>query len=500
MLRKKVACLLAAAICIGCLQGCGNNETGSLNENTEVESGEEEQAVQPDSIPTVKVCLPNYDSPADTDAVEAAINEIAGEKYGINMDIEFISTGNWVQQTNLMLTSDEVDVLALYGTPFSSFINNGQLVDLTEYWANASDEFRALWTDEEMRPFISGGKLYAIPNFRDYGGYLGGFIDEDIAAEFGIEHDQTLTWEELDDFLQRAHEKYPERYGLVPTGGTALISKWTWDGMGDDKYLGVLSKAGWESMEVVKLFEAEDFLNFTSWARKWYEDGITMPDILSNTESWKSLFAADKAIAAINSVGANKETGLINFRLEDNFLGTDVYQSVSYGINANSSNPDASWTALEALYTDREIGVLLVNGIEGKNYVLNEDGSASYPDGLDASTAGYNLVEAYWFVPYCPHSYPKAENGGEFFNNMVKQKEEAKASAAFGFAFDSSPVIDEYTACTNVMDKYYKALMSGAVDPVNIMEQAGQELDAAGLDKVIEEKKNQLDAWIAQNK
>lgn len=279
-----------------------------------------------------------------------------------------------------------------------------------------------------------------------------------------------------------------------------MISKWTWDGMGDDKYLGVLSKAGWESMEVVKLFEAEDFLNFTSWARKWYEDGITMPDILSNTESWKSLFAADKAIAAINSVGANKETGLINFRLEDNFLGTDVYQSVSYGINANSSNPDASWTALEALYTDREIGVLLVNGIEGKNYVLNEDGSASYPDGLDASTAGYNLVEAYWFVPYCPHSYPKAENGGEFFNNMVKQKEEAKASAAFGFAFDSSPVIDEYTACTNVMDKYYKALMSGAVDPVNIMEQAGQELDAAGLDKVIEEKKNQLDAWIAQNK
>ena len=77
MLRKKVACLLAAAICIGCLQGCGNNETRSLNENTEVESGEEKPAAQPDSIPTVKVCLPNYDSPADTDAVEAAINEIA---------------------------------------------------------------------------------------------------------------------------------------------------------------------------------------------------------------------------------------------------------------------------------------------------------------------------------------------------------------------------------------------------------------------------------------
>lgn len=506
MLKKKMALILAGAMCISCLGGCGGSGSDNADSNADTDNSAEvsnevaESGNGGSDVPLVKVCIPNYDSPADTDLVEAAINEIAGEKYGINMDLEFISTGNWVQQTNLMLTSDEVDVLALYGTPFASFVNNGQLLDLTEYWANASDEFKALWSEQEMLPFTSGGKLYAIPNFRDYGGYFGGMIDEDIAAEFGIENDHTFTWEELDEFLQEAHKKYPERYGLVPTGGTALISNWTWDGMGDNKYLGVLSKAGQESMEVVNLFEAEDFLNFTSWARKWYEDGITMPDILSNTESWKSLFAADKAIAAINSVGVNMNTGMINFHLESAFLGTDTYQSVSYGINVNSGNPDAAWTAMEALYTDKEIGALLVNGIEGKNYVLNEDGTASYPEGLDASTAGYNLIEAYWFVPYCPNSYPKAENGGDFFNNLVKQKEDSMVSAAFGFAFDSSEVIDEYTACTNVMDKYYKALMSGAVDPVSVMQQAGEELEAAGLDKVIAAKQAQLDAWLAENK
>ena len=93
--------------------------------------------VSAEEMKTVKVCIPNYSSPADTDAVEAAINEILGEKYGVQMDLEFIATGNWAQQTNLMLTSDEVDVLAIYGTPFASFINNGQLLDLTEYWDNA---------------------------------------------------------------------------------------------------------------------------------------------------------------------------------------------------------------------------------------------------------------------------------------------------------------------------------------------------------------------------
>lgn len=490
-LKGTAAVLLSLAL-VGSLCGCGGDSKSEKGED------KDKSAKQAEGITSVKVCIPNYDSPADTDEVEAAINEIAEEKYGVHLDIEFIATGNWTQQTNLMLTSDEVDVLALYGTPFSSFVNNGQLLDLTDYWANASGEFKEEWSEEELRPFQSGGKLYAIPNFRDYGGYLGGVIDEDIAAEFGITEGQDMTWEELDSFLQEAHKKYPERYGLVPTGGTALISSWTWDGMGDTKYLGVLPNKGQDSTKVENLFDTEDFKNFTRWARKWYEDGITMPDILSNTEGYKSMFQADKAIAAINTVGKKLMTGLVNFHITDYFVGTDVYQMVSYGINANSSNPDAAWKAMEAIYTDKEIGTLLTNGIEGKHYVLDDKGAASYPEGKDASTAGYNLIEAYWFVPYAPNSYPASSNGPEFYDNLIKQKEEAVMSKAFGFAFDSSPVIDEYTACSNVMDKYYKALMSGAVDPESTMEQAGAELGAAGIDKIIQEKQKQLDAWLAE--
>lgn len=498
MKLKKSAAVLSAVVLMASLTGCGGDSGSTKEGSGSGEKNQEASGGSKDEVTTVKVCIPNYDSPADTDEVEAAINEIAESKYGIRMDIEFIATGNWAQQTNLMLTSDEVDVLALFGTPFASFVNNGQLLDLTEYWKNTTDEFKALWKEEELLPFQSGGKLYAIPNFRDYGGYLGGMIDEEIGSEFGIEQDQDMTWEELDEFLQAAHEKYPDRYGLVPTGGTALISSWSWDGMGDTKYLGVLSDGGQESMDIVKLFESEDFLTFTKWARKWYEDGITMPDILSNTEGWKSMFQADKAIAAINTVGVDRKEGILNFHISPAYVGTDVYQTVSYGINVNTSHPDESWKAMEALYTDKEIGTLLVNGIEGKHYVLNDDGTASYPEGITASTAGYNLVEAYWFVPYAPNSYPAKANGPDFFKNLIKQKDEAVKSKGFGFAFDSSSVIDEYTACSNVMDKYYKALMSGAVDPESTMEQAAQELEAAGIDRIIEAKNEQMQTWLKQ--
>lgn len=456
--------------------------------------------VQAEELPIVKVCIPNYDSPAATEDVEAAINAIAGEKYGFQMDLEFIATGNWAQQTNLMLTSDEVDILALFGTPFLSFVNNGQILDLTDYWANTSEEFKAQWTENELKALSYDGRLYAIPNTIGIGENLACMIDEEIAAEFGLEDEQKITWEELDAFLQEAHAKYPERYGLVPTGGTALISSWTWDGMGDKKYLGVLADGGYASSgtTVVPLFEAEDFLEFVGWARKWYEDGITMPDILSNSEGWKNMFAADKAIAAINTIGVNKNAGLIAVYLDTCYASTDSYHSVSFAINANSSNPDMAWTAMEALYLDKDIQILLANGIEGQTFVINEDGTASYPEGMDSAAVGYNLMEAHWFLPYVYNTYPLNVNGGaDFFDKMKAQKEAAVESKGLGFVFDNTEVIDEYTACSSVMDKYYKALMSGAVDPDDIIPQAAAELEASGLAAIIEAKQAQLDEWMA---
>lgn len=213
----------------------------------------------------VKVVIPNYDSPSGTDQVEAAINAITQEKYGVKIDLEFISTGNYAQQTNLMLTSDEVDVFALFGTPFDTYINNGQLYELTDFWASASDAFKAEWEEADLKPFTINGHLYAIPNLRDYGGYLGALIDEDIAEEYGIKHNQDITWEEFDKFVHEAHDKYPERYGIIPSGGTCLISSWTWDGLGDSSNIGALPNAGLEDKTVKPLFECEDFINFVTW-------------------------------------------------------------------------------------------------------------------------------------------------------------------------------------------------------------------------------------------
>ena len=88
-----------------------------------------------------------YDLP-DAPMVEDAINQITEEKYGIHLNLTYVTMGNWQQQSNLLFTSDEADVIAVFMTPLSTYVKNGQLVDLTDYYANASDEFKSVGRDE----------------------------------------------------------------------------------------------------------------------------------------------------------------------------------------------------------------------------------------------------------------------------------------------------------------------------------------------------------------
>ena len=73
-------------------------------------------------------------------------------------------------------------------------------------------------------------------------------------------------------------------------------------------------------------------------------------------------------------------------------------------------------------------------------------------------------------------------------------------SKAFGFAFDITPVTDQYAACSNIMLKYYKPLLSGAVDVESTIAQANDELNAAGMDDIIKEKQKQLNDYMDAQK
>ena len=67
-----------------------------------------------------------------------------------------------------------------------------------------------------------------------------------------------------------------------------------------------------------------------------------------------------------------------------------------------------------------------------------------------------------------------------------------------GFTFNPEPVSDEMAAITNVKNKYFKALIVGAVDPDEYIPILNDELKQAGIETVVAEVQRQLDEFLAQ--
>ncbi len=498
VLRKWASIILCISMTAVLAAGCGNKTTADKEASNAGNAADtSDTAKKTENMTTVNLALLGIYDFSDAPAVQEKINEILAEKYGIQVNITYISSGSWTQQTNLMLTSDEVDVLTLFQTPLSTYVANGQLLALDDYYNNAGDAFKSVWSEDEINGTRVNGTLYSITNLRNFANTYDVMMSKAIVEELGIDTSSINSLESLGDVLYKVHEAHPEIYAMVPQSTSMMSNGWTWDGMGDESYIGVLADCG-QSAKVENLFETDDFKEYTANTHKWYKDGLIMADTLSNTESGDQLVLNGKGFCYLsnNSNAAPKE-GLIKVNIIPAWAVGNSYAALSYGISANTKHPDESWKLMEAMYTDPEVATLLIDGIEDTHYIVNEDGSISYPEGLDAGSVPYGGADQYWSFPNAGLTPPLKANGASFFEELIAFNKNAVVSKANGFNFDSGSVTDEYSSCINVMDKYYDALLCGAVDPETTIPTAVKELKASGIDKVIAAKQEQLDAFLA---
>lgn len=87
---------------------------------------------------------------------------------------------------------------------------------------------------------------------------------------------------------------------------------------------------------------------------------------------------------------------------------------------------------------------------------------------------------------------------GEEKEKNMEQNYAGKLSKYYGFLYDYSGQQAEYTACLNIVEEYKKALWVGAVDVEDTLEEMTKRLEAAGMDKLMEEKQKQLDKWLSE--
>lgn len=233
-----------------------------------------------------------------------------------------------------------------------------------------------------------------------------------------------------------------------------------------------------------------------------------MPDAATTTEANSNLVKAGNTfcyLAPIKPGYLIQEEKVTGYELEIALI-ENSHNLYTYSVNffnwciaSNSKNPEKAMEFLNFAYSNSDFMNLINWGIEGEHYIFaNEEKSlVGFPEGIDASTAAYNLNIG-WQLPNQFIAYPWVGNDVDIWDQYKAFNDEAQKSKAFGFIYDPANVSNELVALNNVYNQYYNAIATGSVDPATALPQFNEALYAAGLQKVIDEKQTQLDAWLKE--
>lgn len=520
MRKKWIAALLCGAMTLGLLSGCGGSgDTGTSDageaaapaqeSEEQAATGEEPsdtKAADSGDMVTVSLYIPTL-APYTEDAiteVQDAINAHLAENYGIQTKLVYIEMGNFEKSINLAMTTDELDVTCYFtgNGQLSNYVNNGQLLDITDYFNNASDELKNTFTDAEITASSMGGRMYGLVRKYQYGGQEVVVMNQDIVEELGIDPMSVKDMDSLGEVLYQVHEAHPEIYALVPqsTNDMTWCKPWI-EGIGLTSFAYTNDI---DSTEVKSIFELDSFREFCSYTNKWYNDGLIMPDAISNTQEGSSMVTAGAAFACLHNGDIDPlETFYPNtvssaVLIEPKAVPTDI-GNLQYGISSNSAHPDEAFTLLSALYTDSTLHTLLSFGIEGKHYVIDENGRAAYPEGMTAENEPYGGFAATATYPDYLLNPVKADAAVDDYKSVVDEwNKKVKVSPTFGFFFDTAEYGDFVTAYKNLEEKYLHPVKTGSVALDDVLPSIQSELESIGFYEMIEKVQTELDAYLAE--
>ena len=549
-MKKFLALLLAAALVCG-LTACTNTpaapdtEADTKQEETAKEETKEEkpadetkqepaeetkQEETDGEIPTVKLsyaCIVVTPSPESVDAVEDDLNKYLDEiELGVHVDLNLLDgTSYSTIIDNAALAGEDLDIIMLQDLPAA--VNSNKLLPLDEFLDN---ELKGTVETIGMDSFAGctfGGKVMSVPRYcTDVLTYYWVCVTDAAQEVLGLKEGDTYTMDELNEALPKLKEAYPDMItmGVFPASTNNVNSYQLSAVYGGKQYDNVTDLGsgaaiiGLDNYEVVNYYESDTFRKICENGRKWYLEGLVNDDPSVESEHAYDLIKADRCLSYI--IGYSGYNAQVTKAEEDNTHQKSVIyvplannlrtaQTLSYGIYQGSKNPVAAAKILNLLYTDDFFLNTLLYGSEGRDYLDTGERTADgrkivkYPEGQTMFTVPYTCFLSNGFLGNNYLVWPQMKDDGTYQDRAeenLKFEEEAVKSPVFGFSFDTANVQGEVGAINNVIQQYLAGLLTGELDPDEWIPKFNEELKAAGIDAVIAEAQQQVDAWAAENK
>jgi putative aldouronate transport system substrate-binding protein len=504
--------VLLLIVCLTALAACASDnsasDSGSLSSPSPSSGSAQASITGEGEAYELNIAYPIFGAvPANMPEVEKAISDIAKEKINVTVKLTPISIGAWLQQSNLMLTSNEkLDLLYVSGRSFTGMVTKGQLLELDTLLNDHGKDILAAFDPQILKATMIDGKTFAVPAKKEMAVDYGLSILKRYIDKYKIDTTSIKSLDDLGDLFKTIKDGEPKLPAvLVPqSAGVSFLGSYKWfDPLGDS--IGVLPDFN-GGLTVANLYETPEYAAFVKKMREWYQAGYIMKDSATNKDNGNALIQAGKGVARLSNLkpGYERQTSLeykepaTVISLTKAYATTSTVASVNWGIPHSAGKPEKSMQFLNLMYSDKDIINLFDWGIEGKDYVKKSDTIIVYPEGVDATNVIYNLNQG-WMFGNQMLSYVFEGEDPKIWNKMEEYNTNAIKSPALGFSFDATPVKTEYAAVTNVINQYTLPLETGSVNPDKILPEFIAKLKSSGIEKIIAEKQKQLDEWKKQN-
>ena len=513
-MKKLTGILLSVLLVLG-LTACGGNDakdaegTASAGGDTAAAGQEDvpgaDSSEEPYEVRMVITLPAASPSQSEIDRVVEKVNEITMEKLNMTLKLELLPFASYLEQIPLELSSNsDIDLLTSITGYAQSWVNSGYLVDLKPLLEEYGQDIIGTYSSEELAMACNlNGFVYGLPVHKEIAQQATVFFRTDILEKHQIDVSGVETIADVDAIFEQVAELEPDMWMLAAdnTGlGKTVICDYS---VGGTARVALMDLEN--STTVEDLLSSDEFYEWCEYNHKWFENGWINPGAASDTESFYSYIQSGQAFAFFSDYGhplseADQEANcggvdLTMVTMGEPYATTSTAGVFSYSISSGSKNPAKAMQMLNLIMTDTDIMNLLNWGVEGEDYIVNEDGLLDYPEGKDASTVGYHLG-AGWILPNQVVCTPWVTDGADIYEKIIAYNDTAVISKAMGHNFDPAPVQDEIAAVNNATEKYYKALIVGAIDPAEYIPIMKEEREAAGLQTIIDEAQRQLDAYL----
>ena len=443
----------------------------------------------------------------DDSTVFAAVNNLIKAKINATVNWIPVTFGTYNQQMSTIIASGQNYDLCYTANWMNSYVANvatGAFTPLDELLQKDAPQTYASVPQIFWNAVKIGGKIYGVVNQQVSARAASIIIPQDDATKYGFDQSSYVPGDlsSLTPYLAKVYaaignDQYaniditsvPEYLGQDWIGGYAVPGCIT----ATDNSLQVYDQ--WESPGMLKLIDL-----LYQWGQAGYMNTKarqTLPDDSSIGDARTHKYTIHIGGTYKPGDAAYEETAYgypwVELGSNTPILSTGGIQATLTAISATSKNPDRAMQLIELMNTDQDIYMTINYGIKDTHWTTDANGQliAGPQNSKYNPQVPWELATNYLAVPQAGQPADVWQQTKDFNNNAI-------ASQALGFSFDTTPVKTQIAACAAVLStSAIRQISVGALSPDQYQSEIVSKLKAAGSDQIITEMQKQLTAWKA---